>query len=143
MIPSIPEKSGFVYPYGNKRITLKNGDYDDGFAFVMIGPRLIRLAAASCLNGLSAGPGPQAARMAAAAAAAVTSASSTSTTARTRQSSPQLKTCRWSHTLPELNLNESHGVPGLLSPQGFKLAWTDYQRLLLTRLNSMVQGVCH
>ncbi|KAH7062378.1 Fe superoxide dismutase [Macrophomina phaseolina] len=35
---------------------------------------------------------------------------------------------------------EKHGIPGLLSPNGFKTAWTDYQQLVIRQLNDKVAG---
>jgi superoxide dismutase, Fe-Mn family len=33
------------------------------------------------------------------------------------------------------------GVPGLLSPQGFDMAWTQYQGLMLEKLSSLTAGM--
>lgn len=33
-----------------------------------------------------------------------------------------------------------HGIPGLLSPEGYRIAWTDYQNGLLTKLSELTAG---
>ena len=129
----------------------------------MMRPRLIRLAATQCSGGLVAGPAPWAASTASKAAASTAAAairwtaSATRTLSTQSSSRPQAprsksqsrtwsqraRTQQWSrpvHTLPDLSLNQANGVPGLLSPTGFKTAWTDYQKLLIARLNVMVAG---
>ncbi|TVY87660.1 37S ribosomal protein, mitochondrial [Lachnellula willkommii] len=39
------------------------------------------------------------------------------------------------HNVPILNHNFNNGVPGLLSPAGFDMAWTQYQALMVEKLN--------
>jgi superoxide dismutase, Fe-Mn family len=34
-----------------------------------------------------------------------------------------------------------HGVDGFLSPEGFDLAWTQYQSMMLEKLNYMTFGM--
>ncbi|KAL2065044.1 hypothetical protein VTL71DRAFT_4184 [Oculimacula yallundae] len=43
-------------------------------------------------------------------------------------------------TVPEINPNFNNGVPGLLSPEGFNIAWTQYQSLMVEKLNRLVAG---
>lgn len=44
-------------------------------------------------------------------------------------------------TVAELpNLEVSKGVPGLLSPQGLDVAWTQYQTFLVDKLNNLVES---
>ncbi|KAK3941537.1 Manganese/iron superoxide dismutase [Diplogelasinospora grovesii] len=43
------------------------------------------------------------------------------------------------HYLPPLD-EISNGVPGLLSPEGFDIAWTQYQTLMLEKLNALTAG---
>jgi superoxide dismutase len=35
---------------------------------------------------------------------------------------------------------KKNGVPELLSPEGFEFAWTQYQTLLVDKLNLLTQG---
>lgn len=44
-------------------------------------------------------------------------------------------------TLPMLRHNFSDGVPGLLSPAGFDMAWTQYQSLMIEKLNTLTAGM--
>jgi len=47
------------------------------------------------------------------------------------------------HTVPKLKHEEAYranGIPELYSPQGFKLAWTDYQKYLTTKLTMLTNG---
>jgi Fe-Mn family superoxide dismutase len=34
-----------------------------------------------------------------------------------------------------------NGIPGLLTPEGFRLAYTDYQTLMLEKLNALTAGM--
>merc|ERR1711939_961818 len=43
-------------------------------------------------------------------------------------------------TVPEINPNFNNGVPGLLSPAGFDIAWTQYQGLMVEKLNNLIAG---
>ena len=43
--------------------------------------------------------------------------------------------------MPELE-QFKNGVPGLLSPTGFDLAYTQYQSLMLEKLDYFVAGTC-
>jgi Fe-Mn family superoxide dismutase len=46
----------------------------------------------------------------------------------------------WIHTVPQLvrgNLFQREGIKGLYSAQGFKIAWTDYQKHLVDRLTEL------
>lgn len=48
------------------------------------------------------------------------------------------------HHVPQLGYDEAfrrNGVPGLLSPEGFELAWMQYQGLLVDKLNQMTAGM--
>jgi Fe-Mn family superoxide dismutase len=44
------------------------------------------------------------------------------------------------HAVPELKHNFSDGVPGLLSSHGFDIAWTQYQNLMIEKLNILIAG---
>ena len=44
------------------------------------------------------------------------------------------------HSLPALPHDFKEGVPGLLSADGHEMAWTQYQSLMLEKLNSLVAG---
>lgn len=44
------------------------------------------------------------------------------------------------HALPPLAHDFNDGIPGLLSADGFDMAWTQYQGLMLEKLNAMVAG---
>jgi superoxide dismutase, Fe-Mn family len=48
------------------------------------------------------------------------------------------------HQIPALPHDETyaeHGVDGLLSPEGFDLAWTQYQSMMIEKLNIMTMGM--
>lgn len=44
------------------------------------------------------------------------------------------------HHVPSLSHDFRDGVPGLLSAQGFDIAWTQYMTLMLDKLNALVAG---
>lgn len=44
------------------------------------------------------------------------------------------------HKVPLLTHDFSNGVPGLLSPAGFNIAWTQYQSLMVEKLNTLTDG---
>ncbi|SPO00876.1 related to RSM26 - mitochondrial ribosomal protein, small subunit [Cephalotrichum gorgonifer] len=44
------------------------------------------------------------------------------------------------HSLPKLPHEFKDGVPGLLSADGYDMAWTQYQCVMLEKLNSLVAG---
>ncbi|KAL7927614.1 Manganese/iron superoxide dismutase [Trichoderma austrokoningii] len=44
------------------------------------------------------------------------------------------------HSVPTLPHDYSQGVPNLMSAGGFAIAWTDYMKLMLDKLNAMVAG---
>lgn len=46
------------------------------------------------------------------------------------------------HTIPTLPQfkNPDEGVPGLLSPEGFHLAWTEYMEFVINKLNGLTSG---
>ncbi|KAH6675527.1 Manganese/iron superoxide dismutase [Halenospora varia] len=44
------------------------------------------------------------------------------------------------HNVPTLQHSYKQGVPGLLSPLGFDIAWTKYQKLLVDKLNQITAG---
>jgi hypothetical protein len=53
-----------------------------------------------------------------------------------------LRTFRRSvHSVPNLIHDFREGIPGLLSPQGFDMAWTQYQSLMLEKLSSLTAGM--
>ncbi|KAI5967811.1 uncharacterized protein KGF55_000082 [Candida pseudojiufengensis] len=57
-----------------------------------------------------------------------------------------LKQIRSIHTLPKLPNHEiwsKEGIKGLLSPEGYNLAWTDYQTYLLTKLTLLTNGTAN
>jgi hypothetical protein len=43
-------------------------------------------------------------------------------------------------SLPPLSHNFQDGVPGLLSPAGFDMAWTQYQSLMIEKLDALTVG---
>jgi Fe-Mn family superoxide dismutase len=45
------------------------------------------------------------------------------------------------HSVPPLTHNFREGVPGLLSPNGFDMAWTQYQSLMVEKLNVLIAGM--
>jgi len=48
------------------------------------------------------------------------------------------------HRLPTLPHDETygeHGVDNFLSPEGFDLAWTQYQSMMIEKLNAMTIGM--
>lgn len=53
-----------------------------------------------------------------------------------------LRTSRRSlHHVPLLTHDFSNGVPGLLSAPGFDIAWTQYQSLMVEKLNVLTAGM--
>ncbi|KAH8815196.1 Manganese/iron superoxide dismutase [Xylogone sp. PMI_703] len=44
------------------------------------------------------------------------------------------------HQVPPLTHDFRNGVPGLLSPAGFNMAWTQYQSLMVEKLNNLIVG---
>jgi Fe-Mn family superoxide dismutase len=44
------------------------------------------------------------------------------------------------HSVPTLPHDYSEGVPNLMSPGGFAIAWTDYMTLMVDKLNAMIAG---
>lgn len=44
-------------------------------------------------------------------------------------------------TLPMLNHDFSNGVPGLLSAAGYDMAWTQYQSLMIQKLDALTVGM--
>jgi len=59
-----------------------------------------------------------------------------------RPSRPLAAQCRSRavHHLAPLAHDFRQGVPGLLSPDGFDMAWTQYQSHVLEKLNVLVAG---
>ncbi|CZT02985.1 hypothetical protein WAI453_012209 [Rhynchosporium graminicola] len=43
-------------------------------------------------------------------------------------------------TVPEINPTFHNGIPGLLSPDGFHIAWTQYQGMMVHKLNRLIAG---
>jgi hypothetical protein len=43
------------------------------------------------------------------------------------------------HRLPPLEQFQN-GIPGLLTPDGFRIAWTEYQGMMLEKLNALTVG---
>lgn len=44
------------------------------------------------------------------------------------------------HHVPELQHDYSQGIPNLMSPGGFNLAWTEYMKLMVEKLNALTVG---
>lgn len=44
------------------------------------------------------------------------------------------------HHVPELQHDFSQGVPNLMSPGGFAIAWTEYMKLTVEKLNALTAG---
>lgn len=42
--------------------------------------------------------------------------------------------------MPSLLHDFSEGVPNLMSPAGFQIAWTDYMGLMVEKLNALTAG---
>ena len=47
------------------------------------------------------------------------------------------------YSVPPLDHDPKKGVPGLLSDFGYDVAWTQYQSLMLNKINAMVAGACY
>lgn len=45
------------------------------------------------------------------------------------------------HHIPPLPHDFREGVPGLLSPDGFDMAWTQYMTVMLEKLNALTAGM--
>ena len=57
---------------------------------------------------------------------------------------PSIGPHRGLHGVPTLSSGQTyqqHGVPDLISPEGYDLAWNQYQGLMIDKLNEMTQGV--
>lgn len=63
---------------------------------------------------------------------------------RSRAPSTNSTSCRKNlHTKPELaneDVYKHEGIKGLYSQKGYKVAWSDYQKYLLSELNKRTQG---
>jgi hypothetical protein len=46
------------------------------------------------------------------------------------------------HHVPPLAHDFREGVPGLLSAEGFDIAWTQYMTLMMEKLNALTAGTC-
>lgn len=46
------------------------------------------------------------------------------------------------HHVPQLPHDYSEGVPNLMSPGGFSIAWTEYMKLMVEKLNALTVGMC-
>lgn len=44
------------------------------------------------------------------------------------------------HHVPELPHDYSQGVPNLMSPGGFNIAWSEYMKLTVEKLNALTVG---
>ncbi|KAF7196020.1 putative 37S ribosomal protein S26A, mitochondrial [Pseudocercospora fuligena] len=56
---------------------------------------------------------------------------------------PQRQQQRYKHDVPLLGFEDAfqaEGVPGLFAPQGYQLAWTEYQGHIIQKLNDLVAG---
>lgn len=58
----------------------------------------------------------------------------------TQPAAAQAWSCRRIHHLPYSRHNPQLGVPGLLSAEGYDIAWTQHMDLMLKRLNQLVTG---
>lgn len=47
------------------------------------------------------------------------------------------------HNVPELPHDYSQGVPNLMSPGGFNIAWTEYMKLMVEKLNALTVGTSY
>lgn len=47
---------------------------------------------------------------------------------------------RSKHTVPPLNIDVENGIPGFLSPGSIEIAWTQYQTLMLEKLDQKTAG---
>lgn len=45
------------------------------------------------------------------------------------------------HSVPKLDHDFSNGVPGVLSADGFQMAWTEYMTHTLDKLNALTAGM--
>ncbi|KAK0763146.1 hypothetical protein N5P37_004130 [Trichoderma harzianum] len=52
----------------------------------------------------------------------------------------KINAARGLHSVPALPHDFSEGVPNLMSPGGFSLAWTDYMTVTVDKLNAMIAG---
>lgn len=52
-------------------------------------------------------------------------------------SSSSLRNIHTAPTLPRQGVYEKEGIKGLYSPEGFKIAWTDYQKYLVDKLTEL------
>jgi superoxide dismutase len=55
---------------------------------------------------------------------------------------PMVNARRSIHRVPELPHDYSEGVPNLMSPGGFSIAWTEYMKLMVEKLNALTVGTC-
>ena len=46
------------------------------------------------------------------------------------------------HQVPTLPHDYSQGVPNLMSPGGFAIAWSEYMSLMVEKLNALTAGMC-
>lgn len=46
------------------------------------------------------------------------------------------------HNVPPLPHNFEGGIPEFLSPAAFDISWTQYQRLMVDKLNQLTVGMC-
>ncbi|RGP62886.1 fe-mn family superoxide dismutase [Fusarium longipes] len=53
---------------------------------------------------------------------------------------PMVNARRSIHHVPELPHDYSQGVPNLMSPGGFSIAWTEYMKLMVEKLNALTVG---
>lgn len=44
------------------------------------------------------------------------------------------------HSVPKLDHDFDEGVPGLLSADGYHMAWTEYMNYTLDKLNALIAG---
>lgn len=61
-------------------------------------------------------------------------------TSSSRAAAPFVNARRQLHNVPTLQHDFSEGVPNLMSPGGFAIAWTDYMTLMVEKLNALTTG---
>jgi superoxide dismutase, Fe-Mn family len=44
------------------------------------------------------------------------------------------------HSVPNIGYSGAGGIPGMLSPDGFDIAWTQYMTFVVEKLNALTAG---
>lgn len=71
---------------------------------------------------------------------ALTQSLRSAATSSSRAAAPLVNARRQLHNVPTLQHDFSEGVPNLMSPGGFAIAWTDYMTLMVEKLNALTTG---